>query len=82
MPEPDIEEIKAHLRETTKTFKKKPRGKMALLSQMKEELQDLRSKKASAEYIADLLKKKNFVVSKDTLLKFFKQNKRTKKKAI
>jgi DNA-binding transcriptional regulator GbsR (MarR family) len=81
MPEPDMEGIKALLRETTKNFKKKPRGKTALLSQIKEELQELRKKGASAEYISELLAKKNFSVSKDTILKFLGKKKRAKKKA-
>jgi len=80
MPEPDIAEIKAHLREIAKNFEKKPRGKTALLSQIKEELQDLRKKGASAECISEILAKKNFPVSKDTILKFLGKKKRTKKK--
>lgn len=80
MPEPDMEEIKPYLREITKSFEKKPRGKTALLSQVKEELQELRKKGASAEYISEILAKKNFSVSKDTILKFLGKKKRTKKK--
>lgn len=81
MPEPDMADIKAHLREITKSFEKKLRGKTALLSQIKEELQDLRKKGASAECISEILAKKNFSVSKDTILKFLGKKTRAKKKA-
>lgn len=79
MPDIDIAGIKAHLRETLKTFKKPLRGKLALLALMKNEVLDLRAKGASAEYIAEKLKEKNFAVSKDTILKFLPKKKRTKK---
>jgi hypothetical protein len=79
MPGPDIADIKAHLRETLTKFKKTPRGKLAYLVQIKSELLDLRAKGASAKYISERLKEKNFSVSKDTILKFLGKKKRTKK---
>jgi IS30 family transposase len=78
MPEPDIEEIKAHLRESIKNYKKPLRGKLALLALLKKEVLDFREKGASAEYIAEKLKEKNFSVSKDTILKFIRQERQVK----
>ena len=79
MPDIDIAGIKAHLRETLTKFKKTRRGKLPYLAQMKSELLDLRAKGASAKYISEKLKEKNFSVSKDTILKFLGKKKRTKK---
>lgn len=81
MPEPDIAAIKAHLRETLKTYVKPLSGKLRVLAQLKNEVLELREKGASAESIAGKLKEKNFTVSKDTILKFLRKKKRTKKNA-
>ena len=78
MPEVDIAAIKAHLRECIKNYEKPLRGKLARLVLLKKEVIDLREKGASAEYIAEKLKEKNFVVSKDTILKFLRRERKAK----
>jgi hypothetical protein len=78
MDETDIAAIKAHLRECIKNYKKPLGSKMALLFLLKKEVLDFREEGASAEYIAEKLKEKNFVVSKDTILKFVRRERKAK----
>lgn len=84
MAEIDIAQAKAQLREIAKKYEKPIKGKLALLSPLKDELLTLRKKGASVAEITGHLAECKITVSKDTVQRFLrtlKPAKRQPKKA-
>lgn len=76
----NIEDTKQKLGEFVKSYQRPLRGKFAILSQLRDELIELDAKGASSADIAAILAQYQITVSKDTVARFLRIEKRNERK--
>ncbi len=73
MNEININAVKKQLQEFTRSYQRRPRGKFAVLTPLREEILELTRRGATTAEIASILAQYQITVSKDTIGRFLRE---------